>query len=49
MKIICDVDNERIDSFLSKNEELDLTRAKIQSLIKSKNILVNSIKVNVFI
>lgn len=33
--------NERIDSYLTGNEELDLTRAKIQSLIKSNNILVN--------
>jgi len=42
MKIIVEENiNERIDSFLSSNEELDLTRAKIQSLIKSDNILVN--------
>jgi len=42
MKIVVSDDcNERIDSYLSQNEELDLTRAKIQSLIKSKNILVN--------
>ena len=43
MKIIVNSDNigERIDSFLSKNEELDLTRSKIQELIKTGNILVN--------
>ena len=34
--------NERIDIFLSNNKELDLTRTKIQSLIKSNNILVNN-------
>ncbi len=39
--VVSDDSNERIDSYLSQNEELDLTRAKIQSLIKSKNILVN--------
>ena len=33
--------NERIDSYLTGIEELDLTRAKIQNLIKSNNILVN--------
>ena len=43
MKIIVNSDNigERIDSFLSSNTELDLTRSKIQSLIKTGNILVN--------
>ena len=34
--------NERIDIFLSNNKELDLTRTKIQSLIKSNNILFNN-------
>ena len=33
--------NERIDSYLSNITEVDLTRAKIQSLIKTGNILVN--------
>ena len=33
---------ERIDQYLSKNEELDLTRSKIQQLIKSGNVLVNN-------
>ena len=42
---IDDFVNERIDSYLTGNEELDLTRAKIQSLIKSNNILVNGKKV----
>ena len=42
MKIkVEDTNNERIDSYLSGIEELELTRAKIQSLIKSNNILVN--------
>ena len=43
MKIVVSSDNndERLDSFLSNNKELDLTRSKIQSLIKSGNILVN--------
>lgn len=42
MKIVVSEEcNERLDSYLSQNKELDLTRAKIQSLIKSKNILVN--------
>ena len=39
MKLIVSSDNnDRIDSYLSQNEELELTRAKIQSLIKSGNI-----------
>ena len=42
MRIIYEEDkNERIDQYLSKNEELSLTRAKIQNLIKTGNILVN--------
>ena len=41
MKIIVEDSNDRIDSYLSSLEEVDLTRAKVQSLIKSKNILVN--------
>ena len=42
MKIVVSEEcNERLDSYLSQNKELDLTRAKIQSLIKSNNILVN--------
>ena len=45
MKLIVSSDNnDRIDSYLSQNEELELTRAKIQSLIKSGNILVNNKK-----
>ena len=45
MKLVVNSENigERIDSFLSKNEELDLTRSKIQELIKTGNILVNDI------
>ena len=42
MKIKVEDSNlDRIDSYLSNNEEVDLTRAKIQSLIKSGDILVN--------
>ncbi len=42
MKVIVEEsNNERIDSYLSNNEEVDLTRAKIQNLIKTNNILVN--------
>ena len=33
--------DKRIDTYLSEIEEVDLTRSKIQSLIKSGNILVN--------
>ncbi|MBQ3475220.1 MAG: RluA family pseudouridine synthase [Bacilli bacterium] len=33
--------NERLDAFLSGVEELDLTRSKIQNLIKTGNIKVN--------
>lgn len=44
MKIKVSSENmgERIDSFLSTYKELDLTRSKIQSLIKSGNVLVNN-------
>ena len=46
MKIIVEDSNlERIDSYLSNNEDLDLTRAKIQNLIKTGNILVNGEKI----
>ena len=46
MKIIVKTDdNIRIDTYLSLNEEVDLTRAKIQTLIKNGNILVNDNKV----
>lgn len=38
-------DNVRIDTYLSLNEDVDLTRAKIQTLIKNGNILVNGNKV----
>ncbi len=41
MKLIVDKDNIRIDSYLKDIEELELTRSKIQNLIKTKNILVN--------
>ncbi|MBO6195493.1 MAG: RluA family pseudouridine synthase [Bacilli bacterium] len=42
MKVIVEgSSNDRIDSYLSNNEEVDLTRAKIQNLIKTNNILVN--------
>ena len=41
MNIICDKENIRIDKYLSELEELDLTRAKIQKLIKTGNIKVN--------
>ena len=42
MKItVHDGDNKRIDAYLSSIEEVDLTRSKIQSLIKSGNIKVN--------
>ncbi|MBR2712801.1 MAG: RluA family pseudouridine synthase [Bacilli bacterium] len=41
IEVITD-EEERIDQYLSKNEELNLTRSKIQQLIKSGNILVNN-------
>ena len=41
MNIICDKENIRIDKYLSELEDLDLTRAKIQRLIKTGNIRVN--------
>ena len=42
MKIVVSENNNiRIDTYLSTIEEVDLTRSKIQSLIKSGNILVN--------
>ena len=41
MKLIVEDSNDRIDSYLSSIEEVDLTRAKVQSLIKTGNILVN--------
>ena len=39
--IVTECNNERIDSYLSKIEELDLSRSKIQKLIETNNILVN--------
>ena len=43
MKLVVETDdNTRIDTYLSSNEEVDLTRAKIQTLIKNGNILVNN-------
>ena len=42
MKIIVEDNvNERIDSYLTNSKELDLTRSKVQSLIRTNNILVN--------
>ena len=43
MKIVVTSENvnERLDAFLSSVEELDLTRSKIQNLIKTGNIKVN--------
>ena len=41
MKIICDQEKIRIDKYLSEIDDLDLTRAKIQKLIKTGNITVN--------
>ena len=41
MKLVVDKSGERIDSYLSNNNEVDLTRSKIQNLIKNGNILVN--------
>ena len=39
--IVTECNNERIDSYLSKIKELDLSRSKIQKLIETNNILVN--------
>lgn len=39
--VVSENNNSRIDTYLSSIEEVDLTRSKIQSLIKSGNILVN--------
>ena len=41
MEIICDQEKIRIDKYLSEIDDLDLTRAKIQKLIKTGNITVN--------
>ena len=41
MNIICDKENIRIDKYLSELDSVDLTRAKIQKLIKTGNIKVN--------
>ena len=41
MEIICDREKVRIDKYLSEIDELSLTRAKIQKLIKTGNIKVN--------
>ena len=41
MKLVVDKSGERIDSYLSNIKEVDLTRSKIQNLIKNGNILVN--------
>jgi len=38
---VIEENEERIDQYLSKNEELGLTRSKIQQLIKTGNVLVN--------
>ena len=48
MKLIVEnSDGERIDAYLSNESEVDLTRAKIQQLIKTGNILVNNSKHNI--
>ena len=39
--IVSDSNNERLDKYIFDNEDMDLTRSKIQSLIKSGNVLVN--------
>ena len=45
-KIIVENDNkDRIDQYLSKIEDLELSRAKIQKMIKDEKILVNGSKV----
>ena len=41
MEIICTIEKVRIDKYLSEIDELSLTRAKVQKLIKTGNILVN--------
>ena len=41
MNIISDKENIRIDKYLSELDSVDLTRAKIQKLIKTGNIKVN--------
>ena len=41
MNIISDKENIRIDKYLSELDSLDLTRAKIQKLLKTGNIKVN--------
>ena len=41
MNIVCDKENVRIDKYLSELDSVDLTRAKIQKLIKTGNIKVN--------
>ena len=41
MNIISDKENIRIDKYLSELDSIDLTRAKIQKLIKTGNIKVN--------
>ena len=37
--IVTECNNERIDSYLSKIEELDLSRSKIQKLIETNNTI----------
>ena len=44
MGMICNKDNIRIDTYLS--EELDISRSKVQKLIKEEKILVNGNYVN---
>ena len=41
MKLVADKSNIRIDSYLKEQEDIDLTRSRIQNLIESGNILVN--------
>ncbi len=40
--IVSDSNNERIDKYIFDNEDMDLTRSKIQNLIKTGNVLVNN-------
>lgn len=43
-EIIVEVDNERIDTYLANN--LDISRSKVQKLIKNKKVLVNDKETN---
>ena len=39
--IVSNSNNERLDKYIFDNEDMDLTRTKIQNLIKTGNVLVN--------